>query len=111
MNWLVVFALLLAGMAAIAASMSRHSLQMLGRGLSSRARGNAKLCGFALIATSFASAIAAFGLSYGLVVFVAAATPAALTMPMLLTYRPRSGVPLIATLVVLSLALQLLRVA
>lgn len=111
MNWLVVFALLLAGMAAIAASMPRHSLQALGRSLSPRARIHTKMLGVTLIVTSFACAIAAFRFSYGLVVFVAVATPAGLLMATLLTYRPRSAVRLAAILVVVSLASQLLGVA
>ncbi|MFJ2536927.1 DUF3325 domain-containing protein [Pseudomonas sp. NPDC087614] len=92
----MLLALLLcyAGFTALCLSMPRHHDELLGHKPSARRRRGLLLAGGLLLCVSFWAAVTANGWSFGLVDWVAVLMISALTLVLLLPYRPRLAMAL-----------------
>lgn len=86
MNALIVLALSYAAMAAVSLSMGRHQQQVLGKPVAGLAL---RLGGWALLAVALVPAIAAWGVSVGLLAWLGLLTFAALGIGLQMSYAPR----------------------
>ena len=100
----MLLALLLtyAGFTALCLSMPRHHDELLGHKASARRRQGLQLSGWLLLALSLWAAVSSNGWSFGLVDWFAVLMLSALTLVLLLPYRPRlalalAGVSLLAS--------------
>jgi hypothetical protein len=98
------FLLVLAGFACMALSMRKHSVQVRGSVATRRSgqawRGGAAAC----LVLSLVSAMADEGTAVGIVAWTGLVTAGALTVALLLTYRPRAVFPLAVAAAISGLA-------
>ena len=88
-DWLVAYALALAGFAALSMSMTRHQRVALGALLSPARRRALRAAGFVLLAASGSWCVLRFGVGLGLVAWATLIAFAALAVILVLTFRPR----------------------
>jgi Protein of unknown function (DUF3325) len=90
MDYAMAFGLCLAGMGALSLAMDRHHEQIHPRSALTRQRRRAlRIAGLLLLASSLACCVAGWGAGVGVVTWFGGLSTGALSIAVLLTYRPR----------------------
>ena len=82
-----------AGFVAICLSMAKHQPEILGRKLTPKEHQQLRIGGPLALGVSYASAVAASGWKFGSVLWIGAIMLAALSLTLLLPYRPKWTAP------------------